>query len=233
VTTTKKRKLSPVAMSAAIGGVILAVLAAGLFLVVLPQKNKAADIGKEILATRDQIVQARALATQKPAQPIRVASLFKLVKAMPDGADMTGIVLQLNQTATDAGIEFDTIAPGVPLPGAGYQKMPISLTFMGNYYGLTDFLFRLRSLVTVRGGALAASGRLFSVDSIEFGAGVGGFPMIAAKVSVSAYIYGGGVVAAPGAPAAPTDTTSSSTGPASTTPTTPTTPAPSASGVTN
>ena len=228
--TTKKRKLSPAAMSAVIGGVILAVLALGLFLVVLPQKSKAADIGKEIIATQDQIVQARALATQKPAQPIRVASLFKLVKAMPDGADMTGIVLQLNQTATDAGIEFDTIAPGVPLPGAGYQKMPIGLTFMGNYYGLTDFLFRLRSLVTVRGGALAATGRLFSVDSIEFGAGVGGFPMIAAKVSVSAYIYGGGVTPTPGAPTATTPTDTTSTAPASTTSTIP---APTASGVTN
>ena len=225
--TTKKRKLSPAALSAVIAGVVLAVLAAGLFLVVLPQKNKAADIGKEILATQDQVVQARALATQKPAQPIRVASLFKLVKAMPDGADMTGIMLQLNQTATDAGIEFDTIAPSKPLPGPGYQKQQIGLTFMGNYYGLTDFLFRLRSLVTVRGGALAASGRLFSVDSIEFGAGVGGFPMIAAKLTVSAYIYGGGVVAPPGAP---TDTTSTSTEPASTTPTTP---AASASGATN
>jgi hypothetical protein len=230
VTTTKKRKLSPVALSAVIGGVMVLVLAAGVFLVVLPQKNKAADIGTEIVATNDQIVQARALAMQKPAQPIRVASLFKLVKAMPDGADMTGILLQLNQTATDAGIEFDTITPGDPSPGTGYQKLGIGLTFMGNYYGLTDFLFRLRSLVTVRGGALAATGRLFSVDGIDFAAGVGGFPMISATIKVSAYIYGGGVpvTPVPGAPTTPTDTTS--TAPASTTPTTP---APTASGVTN
>jgi hypothetical protein len=231
---TKKRKLSPVALSAFIGVGLLVVLALGLFLVVLPQKSKAADIDKEIVATQAQIVQARALATQKPAQPIRVASLFKLVKAMPDGADMTGIMLQLNQTATDAGIEFDTIAPGTPVPGTGYQKIPIQLTFMGNYYGLTDFLFRLRSLVTVRGGALAATGRLFSVDGIDFGLGVGGFPMISAKLSVSAYIYGTGAPAAGATTPVPaptsTDTTSTST---TTTTTTPTTPAPVASGVTN
>ena len=228
--TTKKRKLSPVAMSAAIGGGLLVVLALGLFLVVLPQKDKAASLGKEIVATQAQITEARALATQKPAQPIRVASLFKLVKAMPDGADMTGIMLQLNQTANDAGIEFDTIAPGAPVPGSGYQKIPIQLTFMGNYYGLTDFLFRLRSLVTVRGGALAASGRLFSVDSIDFGLGVGGFPMISAKLSVSAYIYGTGVPATGAVPTPPASTDTNST---TTTTTPPTTPAPVASGVTN
>jgi hypothetical protein len=110
--------------------------------------------------------------------------------------------------------------------------MPIQLTFMGNYYGLTDFLFRLRSLVTVRGGALAATGRLFSVDSIDFGLGVGGFPTISAKLSVSAYIYGTGTPAATGLapPPASTDTTSTST---TTTTVAPTTPAPVASGVTN
>ena len=63
---------------------------------------------------------------------------------------------------------------------------------MGNYYGLTDFLFRLRSLVIVRGGALAATGRLFTVDNIEFGAASAGSDDLR-EVSVSAYIYGTGV----------------------------------------
>ena len=225
---TKKRKYSSRTLSIMVGVGAVAVLALGMFLVVLPQKSKTAAIAKDIASTQAQVVQARALATQKPAQPIRVADLFKLVKAMPDDPDVTGIILQLNQTATDAGIEFDTIAPGPAVAGADYRKLPISLTFMGNYYGLTDFLFRLRSLVSVRGGALVATGRLFTVDSIEFGAGVGGFPTISAKVSVSAYIYGTGIVAPPVAPPATTDTSgTTTTAPASATP------APVASGVTN
>jgi Tfp pilus assembly protein PilO len=226
---TKKRKYSPRTVSIMIGAAAVAVLALGMYLVVLPQKSKTADLTKQIAATQEQVVQARALSTQKPAQPIRVADLFKLVKAMPDDPDVTGIILQLNQTATDAGIEFDTIAPGAAVAGAGYQKLPIQLTFMGNYYGLTDFLFRLRSLVIVRGGALAATGRLFTVDSIEFGAGVGGFPTISAKLSVSAYIYGTGVTAPPAATTPPPTDTSGTT---TTAPAT-ASPAPVASGVTN
>jgi hypothetical protein len=223
--TAKKRKLSPAALSAVIGGGAFLILALGIFLVVLPQKTKAADLGKEIESTHAQIIQARMLTEQKPAQPIRVADLFRLVKAMPDQPDMTGIILQLNQTATDAGIEFDTIQPQAPLGASGYQKIPIQLTFTGNYYGLTDFLFRLRSLVAVRGGALGATGRLFSVDGIEFGAGNGGFPTISAKLTVAAYMYGTGAPAA-GTTPLPTDTT------ATTTPAAPT-PSPTASGVTN
>jgi hypothetical protein len=229
---TKKRKLSPAAASALVGVIALVVLLIGMFTVVLPQKNTAASLTKEIAATQQQIVQARALATQKPAQPIRVANMFKLVKAMPDELDMTGIMLQLNQTANDAGIEFDTITPGVSVPATGYQTVPISLTFNGNYYALTDFLFRLRSLVTVRGGALGTTGRLFTVKTIGFGAGVGGFPNIAASLSIVAYVYGTG---APPVVAAPTpSSTTTTTGTTDTTaPPASTTPAPVASGVTN
>jgi hypothetical protein len=231
VVNVKKRKLSPVAMSAAIGGGLLFVLLVGMFVLVLPQKHSAEKLTKEIADTETQIVQARALAEQKPAQPIRVADLFKLVKAMPDTPDMTGIMLQLNQTASDAGIEFETIAPSPTQLQTGYQKIPIGLTFNGNYYALTDFLFRLRSLVTVRGGALDATGRLFSVDSIAFSAGPGGFPAISATLTVNAYVYGTQVAGTP--PPAPvttaTDTTATTTTPAPTT----SEPAPVASGVTN
>lgn len=230
---TKKRKLSPVATSAIVGFVALLVLAIGMYALVLPQKNTAASLAKDIETTQTQIVQARALAEQKPAQPIRVADMFKLVKAMPDDVDMTGIILQLNQTADDSGIEFDTIAPGASEVVGTFQTVPISLTFNGNYYALTDFLFRLRSLVTVRGGALGSTGRLFTVKNIAFGAGVGGFPNIAASLSVIAYVYGTG---APPVVAAPTPASTTTTGTDTTAPPTtpaPTTPAPVASGVTN
>lgn len=208
----KKRKLSPVAASALVGVVAVLVLAVGMFLVVLPQKSKAAKLAKETAATEQQILQARALAEQKPAEPIRYADLFKLVKAMPDQEDMTGIMLQLQQTAGDAGIEFDTIQPSTPVAASGYTKVPIALTFAGSYYGLTDFLFRLRNLVSVRGGALSATGRLFSVDTLDFSAGPNGFPQVTAKLQVNAYVYG--MLPIPGqapAPAAPTDTTATTT----------------------
>ena len=228
----KKRRLSPVTMSVLVGAGVLVVFLIGMFALVLPQKNSAAKIAKEIESTQTQIVQARALAEQKPAQPIRVADLFKLVKAMPDTPDMTGIMLQLNQTASDAGIEFETISPQGTVLLQGYQEIPISLTFNGNYYALTDFLFRLRSLVTVRGGALGSTGRLFSVQTLTFGAGPGGFPSIAASLTVKAYVYGTQVAGSPPPPPATTGATSPST-PTDTTATPAASPAPVASGVTN
>jgi hypothetical protein len=224
----KKRKLSPVAASVVVALVALVFLAAGMFLLVMPQRDKAKSLSKEIASTQQQIVQARALAEQKPAQPIRVADLFKLVKAMPDRLDMPGILLQLNQTASDSGIEFDSISPSPATPGTGYQVVPIALEFNGNFYDLNDFLFRLRNLVSVRGGKLGATGRLFSVASIDFAEGQSGFPNIHALLHVNAYVYGTGVPASTVAPPLAPSTTTSTT-PTTTTPATTTTPTPASS----
>ena len=89
----------------------------------------------------------------------------------------------------------------------------IDLTFAGNFYGLSDFLYRLRNLVAVQKGRLIANGRLFAVDKLQFVEGDGGFPAIKALLTVSAFLYGTGPVAgaAPTAPALPTDTTATST----------------------
>jgi Tfp pilus assembly protein PilO len=211
----KTRKISPAALSVMIGLGGAVVLALGLFLLVLPQRHQAADLKGQIADTELQITQARQAAAPKLPQPIHVANLFKLVKAMPDNADMPGILLQLNQTAHDSGIDFDAITPQAPVAGAVPVQVPISLEFTGNFYDLNDFLFRMRSLVAVRGGALQASGRLFSVDSIEFTQGSGGFPNISAKINVKAYVYGTGAAAAPTAPAAPATPPPASSDPAS------------------
>ena len=51
----------------------------------------------------------------------------------------------------------------------GYQIVPIAVAFDGNFYELSDFLFRLRTLVGVRRSELQATGRLFSIETIDFG----------------------------------------------------------------
>jgi hypothetical protein len=208
--SAKVRSLSPRAASLLVGAGGLLVLLAGVFLLVLPQSHTAARLSTELASTQAQIVAARALAAQKPEQRIRVADLFKVVEAMPDDRDMTGIVLQLQQTASEAGVTFSSIQPKQELePGPGYQVQPIDLTFEGNYYSLTDFLFRLRKLVDVHRGTLDATGRLFSVGQITFAQAESGFPEITATIHVNAYVYSpstGGSATVP-----PTDTTATTT----------------------
>jgi type IV pilus assembly protein PilO len=183
---------------------VLAYGAAGYFFVVSPQRAKASDLKKQVQATEDQIQQYQLLSQQAATTPpIRVADLFRLEKAMPNEVDMAGIVLELSRIAHDTGITFESITPQGATAGTGYQVLPVTLVFDGNYFELSDFLYRLRSLVRVRSGHLSANGRLFVVDSISFSESEKAFPRIQATLTVQAFVFGDTAIGtAPPPPAA-------------------------------
>ncbi len=174
----------------------LVVAAGGYFVLIRPQHSKASSLEKQMADTQDAIDSARALTLQaKKAAKIRVADLFRLTKAMPDQTDMAGIVLELNKVAEDSGITFEQITPATTaVPLSGYMAIPITVEFQGNFYELSDFLYRLRNLVDVRHGALDANGRLFAIDTISFAEAPPppGFPQIRAHLVIDAFIYGTG-----------------------------------------
>ncbi len=202
----------------AVGFLVLMFGVAGYMMVVAPQNAKATKLQKQADDTQLQIYQReRQLKAGLHPPTIETADLFRLARAMPDTVDMPGIILTLSDVARAAGIKFDLIEPviGGQLPSGSYQTARIHLLFNGDFYGLSDFLYRLRSLVAVRNGELLASGRLFNVDTVTFNVVGDAFPQITAVLFVNAYIYG----SAPAAPVAPTTTDPTSTTSTTTTPT--------------
>ena len=217
--TTKRRLPLPAQIALVVVGVLLLGVGA-YFGLVRPKKAEAARLGKEIDAAKTQIDDYDAKSAAVKGRPkIRSADLFRLAKAMPSQADMSGVLLQLNQIAADTGITFQSIAPQNSVPISGYQAVPIHLTFQGNFYNLVDFLFRLRNLVDVQHGQLDATGRLFAIDTLSFDEAQGGFPQISATLVVDAFVYGT-LTAATATPATTTSTDTSSTSTTSTTSTT-------------
>ncbi len=194
----------------AIALVIVALV--GWFALVGPKRGQSAALDEEIADYETKIMLAEQEATaagEPPAVEIRVADLFRLAKAMPDREDMPGVILELNSVALSTGITFVSIAPGTTVTRTGHYSVPITLTFEGNYYDLTDFLFRLRNLVSVRDGVLDATGRLYTLDSLEFNESEAGFPEIQATLVLSAYAFG--VPLVPGAAPPPPATTTGAT----------------------
>lgn len=232
----KKRKASP-ATTAAVGVAMTLVVAVfGWFVLVSPQRGRASKLGGEIAVVEQQIGEARAAAiAADDSEPIRNADLFRLAKAMPADNDIAGVLLELSRVAQETGIDFEQIVPQPTISAGAFRAQPIDLVFVGNFYSLSDFLYRIRNLVAVKGGELHATGRLFSVDKVQFAEADSHFPNIKAQLSVSAFLYGQTAGAgAPVPPAAPattsTDTTSTDTTATTTEPTGTT--APSAAGAT-
>jgi len=174
----------------------LVVAAGGWFLLIGPQRSKAADLDHQIADTQSAIDAAQALTLEaKKGAKIRVADLYRLTKAMPDQVDMPGILLELNQVASDSGITFEQITPSTTAtPISGYLAVPITVEFQGNFYDLSDFLYRLRNLVDIRQGTLDASGRLFAIDEVDFAEAPPppGFPEIRAHLVIDAFVFGTG-----------------------------------------
>lgn len=195
----------------------LIVFAAGWMLAVRPLGHQAATLRAEKAFVYRQIadsVAQRAPATATSAPKIRVADVYKLATAMPSILDMPDLLLELQQTAQAAGVQLLSISPTPAAAAAGtsgYTTEKLTLSVAGDFYGLTDLLYRLRNLVYVRGGALHANGRLFSVQNMTLSpAGTAAKNLLNANIDVDTYVYGAAAAATP-APAATTTTTSTTT----------------------
>jgi Tfp pilus assembly protein PilO len=217
---TTRRISRRAALLLIVGGDVL-LLVLGWLLLVSPQRSTAASIARAATATEVQVQEAKRPAPDpstvtQPKQPeIRTAYLYKLSKAMPMTTDMPNLLLELSQVVQSAGVKLNSISPTAPdVTGT----TGITLTVSGDFYSLTDLLYRLRNLVTVRDGVLDVSGRLFSVTSVGLTPSDG--KSLDANVSLSAYTFSDTAAAAAALPAttpASTSTTDTSTGATTTT----------------
>ena len=158
---TRKKLPKSTAIALIVGG-DLVLLALGWFMLVSPQRATARSNATAVQATEVQIEQARAPVVQpsavtQPKQPeIRTAYLYKLSKAMPTTTDMPNLLLELTQVVRSAGVQLLQISPTPTDPTTGATSITLSVS--GDFYSVTDLLYRLRSLVAVHNGVARCVG---------------------------------------------------------------------------
>jgi hypothetical protein len=187
-----------VPIAAVLSAVIVIVAVIGYMALIRPKRAEVTKLNDEVakLETTLKTAEDEARRVQELAsrggdeKPIRVADLVKLAKAMPDDADMAGTLVELGSIASGAGVKFVSIQPLAPVATESYRRVPIQLTFDGNYYDLLEVLYGLRDKVRVRDGRLQADGRLFSLDQFDLHESSAGFPQIEALLTVSTYLHG-------------------------------------------
>jgi hypothetical protein len=208
----------PLPKAAVIGGIVAAgllVLAIGWFGLIAPQNHKASSLNKQTADVQkkiaDNLAQLAASKSVAAAPKIRVADVYKLAKAMPSTTDMPDVLIQLDQVAQDAGVQLQDISPSPSTadPITGQQAFQVTLSVVGDFYTVTDLLYRLRNFVYVRHGALEASGRLFSIDNVSFAPGDG--HQLSANITLHTYVYGAAVAPVAAAPATDTSSTDTTT----------------------
>lgn len=204
------KKQVPIWPVAAIALLIVAL--AAYFVLIRPKRAEAGRLAEQIGNLETEVQLAKVAASpDDDANQIRVADLFELAKAMPDRPDMPGIILELNAIAESVGINFVQISPELVVARDGYRILPIRFVFEGNYFELSDFLFRVRNLVAVRNGRLFAAGRFFTLDFLRMVEGPRKFPQIEAELVLSAYVFDPDAHSTGAAPPTTTGTSTSET----------------------
>ena len=196
---------------------LLLVAIAGYFLLISPKRSQANDLKAETASVQAQIASSRSSAFVKALPAVRSARTFSLTKAIPDDVGMADVILELNQLAVDSGISFDEITPQDPTGDVSFDVQPITVAFSGNFYTLSDFLFRVRNLVRVENGKLLTRGRMFAVSGVKFSESDKNFPNLTANLTVDTFVLPKPAAAAP--PTAPvgSEVAATTTTPATTT----------------
>lgn len=209
-----KARLAALPPRALIGLAIAAVLVYAIavwFLFVAPKRADVTKAADAVMAAQLRLADAK-LEARRPARSVgtRVSDVLRLAKAMPSSADQAGLVLELDRLARAAGVTLESITPTDPVVADGSPTMvPVVVTAEGSYRQITRFLNRTRGLVAVRHGAVRATGRLLTVQSVELSeSNAKRFPFLDATITLNAFVYDGPIVpVAP--PPLPTDGESS------------------------
>ena len=199
--TGKLSNRSAVALGCAAFAVVLVAL---WFLVVSPERSQANSLAADVSAAKTELEQKKAaLANPSAAVTVRASDVFRLAKALPEDANVAGVILDVNRLAKAHKLTLDGFQPTAVVPVTGYYAQPLTVTVQGRFGDVSKFLADLRDLVRVKHGRLSVQGRLYSVSEVRLGKpeGEAQFPVVRAGVLLNAFGF------LPGVPATTTPTT--------------------------
>lgn len=158
-------------MKVALSIVGVVVILAGWFLMVFrPNQQTISDLRDEIEATQEEIVALEAQLLRLQALRDRAPELreeaARFSLALPTSPRVPDFILQVQEAADQARVDFLTITPSLPAPfqggTSGLQAVGVSISTTGSYFTLQDFIHRLERLdraVRVNSFSLSAPGQ--------------------------------------------------------------------------
>jgi type IV pilus assembly protein PilO len=101
---------------------VLAVVAAGWFLLISPKRGEAADVRAQVTSQEQTNsglqMQLATLKAQQKTLPAQQAKLATVAAKIPDNPALPALIRALSAAADDAGVELVSMSPGSPSPVA-------------------------------------------------------------------------------------------------------------------
>jgi type IV pilus assembly protein PilO len=145
-------KISAAQMMIAAGVLALVVAAAAVFLLVVPQFAQLSDLETRRVAAEQTMSQTQSKLAQleqvKRGASETQAQLIKISNQVPDSPELPTLVLEMQNAADSAGLDFQSIKPAEPTDvlGANYREIAIQMKLQGRWADVLDFLRRTQKM---------------------------------------------------------------------------------------
>ena len=181
-------------------GVTAAALAAYWYLALAPKRDEVAKLDSKVAAKQAAVQTAQATANNyeatRKAYRKNYATVVRLGKAVPEDDDVRSLVVQLDESARRAKIDFANIslsdvstgqdAASNPAATSTFVTQPFSFSFEGSFFRLSEFFNQLDRFVQVDGKAIDVTGRLLRIESFAL-APQSGSDALRAEIGATSY----------------------------------------------
>jgi Tfp pilus assembly protein PilO len=186
-----------------IAGVVAVAVTAAFFLMLLkPKLNEISKTRSDVQTAKDEqltlTTELAHLQDVKKNAPATMAKLAALSQYVPATPDLPGFIQQVQDAATQSGVDLQSIAPSPPADltnASGVQSISVTLTCQAGFFRIEDFLARLENLQR------AVEVRSISLSPLQ--SPVSGELTLSSTISMTMYVAAANATARPaGAPAA-------------------------------
>jgi Tfp pilus assembly protein PilO len=150
---------------------LVALIAAWYFLLISPKRSEIAEVEEEVTVERDtydrNTARLKKLDQEREAAQESLAELLKLNKLIPGDNQIPSLIVELQKSANQAGIDFVKIEPDLAVRVGESTVVPIQMKFEGRFFDVNDFLYRVENYARLEGNNVNVSGRLVSVVGIK------------------------------------------------------------------
>jgi len=197
---------------------IVAVLGAGWFLAVSPQRHHAADLRSQAETQNNANAQLQQrvaqLEQQKQGLPAQQRRLNQIAAKVPDNPALPALIRQLSTAANGAGVDLVSLSPSQPTamvptastsvtttgsttstasaPAAAVMQIPVAIVVRGSYYNIENFFDAVEKLpraVLIPGWQLSVAQGTGTVSSGGSGSGAKALPDGTLQGQINAMVF--------------------------------------------
>jgi Tfp pilus assembly protein PilO len=126
--------------------IVLALIA----LLVYPQLQQLRALNAQVVEATAQADAAKLQLDERRGFKDRAietnAKWLRLMNQVPDTPDLASLIIELQDTAFDSGVQVISVTPAVPQPAVAFQSIPISVEVLGSWADTVDYTQALMKL---------------------------------------------------------------------------------------